>query len=155
MAKRRVAVKGASRVRKMLARLPDDIRAEMVVDLNLLGREVLTRAQAEAPVKTGALRRALDFKVFPKTLRLRVGILRRNRDLFYGHILEVGRRARVVTRRSSTGTRHPYRVSAIPAGRFDMVGGRTKAFAKRQARERLGRIYERALRKASGRAGNE
>ena len=151
------AVKGAIRVRKLLARLPEDIRQEMIVELNLLGPKVLQRARSQSGFRdrSGKLRAALDWRVYPKNLRLRVGILKRNRDLFYGHILEVGRRAKTVIRTSSAGLRHPYTVSPISPAKYDIIGGRVKAWTRAEAKRALSVIYERGLRRASRGAGNE
>lgn len=154
MARRRSRVVGASRVRKLLRRLPETMRAEIITALQGIGPKLLGRARGEAPRKTGALASALTFKVYPRTLRLRLGLLtkRLNSDYFYGHILEVGRKAqtKTVRRRTSNGViQYALRVSPISPGRYDMVGGRTKTFAKNLIRPLLSRIYDRALRKAA------
>lgn len=116
MARRRV--QGAVRIRKLLKQLPDDARQEMIVELNVSGREMLGRMQGRAPVLTGATRRALTFKVLPKSLKLQVGLPGRRTKLakhqpglhgsrrsynktdpglFYVRIQDLGRKAQVVT----------------------------------------------------------
>jgi hypothetical protein len=58
--------------------------------------------------RTGALVAGLAFKVFPKTLRLQVGLLTKavNRRLFYGRILDLGRKGQAgVAKRRSSGER--------------------------------------------------
>lgn len=154
LARSKSRVVGASKVRKLLRRLPDKMREEIVSALNEAGPKLLGRARGEAPRRSGALASALAFKVYPRTLRLRLGLLtkRLNRDYFYGHILEVGRKAqtKTVRRRTSNGViQYALRISPISPGRYDMVGGRTKSFAKNLLRPLLARIYERALRKAA------
>lgn len=151
---RKSRVIGAGKVRKLLRRLPETFRDEIVSALQGLGPKLLGRARAEAPRRSGALAAALAFKVYPRTLRLRMGLLskRLGRDHFYGHILEVGRKAQTVNvkRRTSNGViEYALRVSPISPGRYDMVGGRTKTFAKNLIRPLLSRIYDRALRKAA------
>jgi hypothetical protein len=153
---KRGGLKGAGKVRRMLNALPETCRAEIVQELNTAGPILLNAARAETPRKTGRLFNALSFKVFPKSMRLQVGLRGRklNRDLFYGHILEVGRKAKVVSRRSRSGNRHPYTVSPISPGQYDIVGPRTKRLARFMLRPALNRAFEKALRRAAAQGGS-
>lgn len=150
MTKRRVI--GASKVRRMMRRLPDSMQEELVRELNVAGIEMLSVMQGRAPARTGALKSGLRFKVFPRTMRLQVGILgkRERSRLFYAHILEFGRKAQEVRarRRTKSGAVSSYmmNVRRIAPKRF-VFGGMG------QLRERLQRnlkaIYQQALSKVA------
>jgi hypothetical protein len=114
---------GIGRVRRMLKRLPDEFRAEMEAALKSTGQTIRAGMQAKLAAttrkRTGALSSAINFKVYPKSLALRVGIIgraarsrstirkyrrqgksvaevRNLNGLFYGRVLNFGRRAQVV-----------------------------------------------------------
>ncbi|MDO7843451.1 hypothetical protein [Sphingomonas immobilis] len=90
---------GIARFRRLLRRLPDETRGELVVELSVTGRQIAQAMRAKAPHKTGALRSGISEKVLPRSLRLQVGLLgtRSGRSsLFYGRIQDLGRRAQVV-----------------------------------------------------------
>jgi hypothetical protein len=107
--------------------------------------------------------------VFPKTLALRVGLMGKDRisktknraqiDLFYGRILEYGRKAQtvLVKRRTKKGGRVAYhlRVKPISRNRYDFVAGRAMSFATSKIRPTLKTIWERALFRASSGGGDE
>jgi hypothetical protein len=70
------------------------------------------------PARTGALRSGLSKKLLRGSMRLQVGIIGKpsNRRLFYGRIVEFGRKAQTVTvRRLRKGGRKAW-LSAIGAG---------------------------------------
>lgn len=148
-------LKGARRVKRLLKRLPDDVRAEMVGVLQQQGPIITAYARAAAPQRTGKLQRAIDWRVRPKSLSLRVGLLTKRvaSDLFYARILEFGRKAKtVVAKRRTRGGRVAYRlrVSPISRGRYDFLSGRAKRFAIESLRPHLGRVWTRALANAAG-----
>lgn len=123
MAGRRRRVRGDRAFRKLLVRLPDSIRHELIVDLHVGGAEILAVQRADAPKRTGALAQALSKRVFPRTVRLRVGLIGRpvNRRFFYAKIFQWGRKAQTVNaRRRSAGGVSSYqmRVRAIAAQPF-------------------------------------
>jgi len=105
MARRRSTIKGAASFRRLLRRLPDSARKELA---QFLGEEVgpglATFMRAVTPIRSGALKGAIAFKLAAKSLRLRIGVIGKAdaSRLFYGHILDVGRRAQRVrvTRRN-------------------------------------------------------
>lgn len=102
MAYRGRRVRGAITVSKLLRRLPDDVAQQMVVELNVSGREMLAKMVGRAPIKSGATRRGLSFKVFPKTLKLMVGLISTKKGrsrLFYARIQDLGRKGQQVTAR--------------------------------------------------------
>jgi hypothetical protein len=112
VAVRKRRVRGVASVRKLLRQLPDDAKNEIIVELNVSGREMLPRMQGRAPYKTGATRSGLSFKVLPKSLRLQIGLLgtKAGRSkLFYARIQDLGRKAQVVTvRRFRAGGQRLY-----------------------------------------------
>lgn len=155
MAKRR-ALKGAGRIRKMLRRLPDDVAIEINAVLASAGQQGLVYARSQTPAKTGALRNALAVKLYPKTMRMRLGLIgkRQQRNFFYGHILDKGRKARAVRvqRRTPSGAIINYimRVSPISPARYDIVYGRAEQFIKGLVNKPLRDVYTKALRRAAG-----
>lgn len=149
-------IRGVAKTRRLLKRLPEEMRAEMIGVLQRIGAATLGAARRETPTRSGLGRSLLAYKVYPKSLRLRMGLLtkKQNSRAFYLHILDVGRKAQTVTVTRKKGVA-PYklRVSPIAAGKFDIVYGRTRALAKRLAGGILGGIYKRALTKAAGGGG--
>lgn len=160
MSRRGSRVAGAGRVRKMLKRLPETLRDELAREMQSAGPTILGKSKAETPSRSGSLRSLLTWRFYPKSLRLRVGLIgaRANRAGWYGRILEAGRKAQTVTakRRTANGViAYRLRVRAIDRSRYDIVRGRIKAFAKRLLRPVLGRAYEKALRSAASGAGSD
>jgi hypothetical protein len=155
MAKRR-ALKGAGRIRKMLRRLPDDVAIEINAILASAGQQGLVYARSQTPSRTGALRNALSLKLYPKAMRMRLGLngKRQQKTFFYGHILDVGRKARAVRvqRRTPSGglTNYIMRVSPISPARYDIVYGRAERFIKGLVNRPLREVYKKALRRAAG-----
>lgn len=95
----RSRVRGIGRFRRLLKRMPDAVRGELVVELAVTGRQIKQAIQARAPRRTGALQAGITDEVLPKSLRLQVGLLGTKRgraDLFYGRIQDLGRREQVV-----------------------------------------------------------
>lgn len=146
--------KGLRKVRQTLKRLPDEVRGEMIVEFNQVGPEFVARIQGRTPLKTGALRSGIKFRVLPRVPKLQVGILgtpSARSKLFYGRILEFGRKAQTkeAKRRGPGGARSTYtiNVGSIAPKRF--VTGAMPDLRKRVG-DSLRRTYERALRKAAG-----
>ncbi len=159
--RKRGALKGARKVKRLLKRLPDEVSREMVAVLNEHGPAIAAYARAAAPERTGALAKAIGWKVLPKGLSLRVGLLTKaiSSRLFYARFLEFGRRGQTVTvkRRTKTGRTAVYRlrVKPISRARYDFVAGRAMSFATAKLRPELSKIWERALRRAAGASGEE
>jgi hypothetical protein len=159
--RKRGALKGARKVKRLLKRLPDEVSAEMAAVLKEHGPVITAYAKAAAPQRSGALSRAISWKVLPKSLSLRVGLLTKatSRKLFYARILEFGRKAQtvVVKRRTKTGRVSAYRlrVKAISRGRYDFLAGRAMTFATSNIRPALSKVWERALVKASSGGSDE
>lgn len=159
-------IKGSRSFRRILRAMPSVMRDQLVGELDRGGREILGAMQARAGrSRTGNLLRNLSLKLYPKSLRMRVGFVgkRANSRAFYARILEGGRRAQVVsvTRRKVAGSTlkdgrrvaHPaysLRVTPLPARRF-VYGPLTDLRAVFGRRMRG--IWERALKAIGG--GND
>lgn len=146
------AVKGAASLRRMLRRLPDEARKELGDEMVAIGNRLLGRAKMETPVRTGALRAALGVKVLVKSLQLRLGLIRKadQKRFFYGYILDAGRKAKSGT--SKSGRR--WRVTAIPASRYNFVFGRRWGFKQLEI-PRLRAVLDRVLLAAARGSGND
>ena len=105
----RSRLRGIARFRRLLRRMPDAVRGEILVELRVTGRQILNAVLARSPKRRGNLRRGISAKVLPASLRLQVGILgtkAERANLFYGRIQDLGRREQVVSvRRYRKGTR--------------------------------------------------
>lgn len=156
MLARRSQVKGASSLRRALRQMPDATRDHVADALQDAGRNLLVRAKAETPLRSGKLRAALSMKVARRTLVLRVGLLTKKaqRDLFYGYILDVGRKGKTVTisRGPRKGAR--MRIRPIPRTRYDFVLGRGRDF-RRSELPRVRRALEFALHDVIEGSGND
>lgn len=131
------------------------MRDEMVSVLTAAGRDLSASMAAAAPAlqvphrgrAAGALRAAFGFKVYPKFLKLRVGLLgkRLNQDFFYARIIEFGRglKKTLDTRGRRIGVIQPMHI---------VFGPRTDL--RRAVGARLRGIWGRALDKAASGAGN-
>jgi hypothetical protein len=158
--RKRGALKGARKVKRLLKRLPDDVSAQMAAVLKQHAPAITAYAKAAAPQRSGALARAISWKVLPKSLSLRVGLLNKaiSRKLFYARILEFGRKAQtvVVKRRTKTGrVAYRLRVKPINRGRYDFLAGRAMTFATGTIRPDLVKLWERALQRAASGGGDE
>lgn len=152
-------LRGAGHVRRLLKRMPDSVAAEIVAVMEQVRPKAVTMARWEAPTRSGGLKRAISGRVYPRSLRFRVGLLtkRVQRKFFYGHILEVGRKAKTVqVRRSKPSggvTQYALRVKPIPSQRYDMTGGKNRRRIRELFRQPLRQIWDKALRNAAGHAG--
>ena len=91
-------IKGAASLRRLLRRLPDGANEGVVNLLKRAGPVLADRMRARLPSRTGAVRGGIGYKVSEKQLSLKVGLLTKagRSNLFYGHILDVGNKAKVV-----------------------------------------------------------
>lgn len=162
--------------KSLLRRLPETVGEEFRAQHEETGKLLLDRARARVPTRTGALKAGLSYKVLPKSLRLRVGIIGKplNRKLYYGRFVEFGRKAKtLIATRQGTLQRaraaglnvraNRYKRAALKAG----IGGayrlRVRAMAPRHfvynvTREQIYRPYQkiwgRAIHRAAAGAGN-
>lgn len=171
------AIRGSKSFRRLLRGMPDAVRAEMADVLTKAGPSAAAlierRIDATTRRRTGSLRAAVKWKVFPRTLRLQAGFLGNKSTrtrVFYARILDLGRRAQtvVVTRRQKVlralgnnrngnnrrfiraGQPYKLRVRAIAAKRFVTAGA---GGLRQVVGVQLKGIWERALRRIA--AGDE
>lgn len=153
-------VKGAVSLRRILRRLPEAARIELAQEAEGIGARQLAKAKAETPVRFGWLRSALAFKVLPKTLVLRIGLLakRDRRRNFYGYILDQGRRAQTVTakRRTKNGEISTYamRIKGIDRERYNFVFGRRRDILQTELPKLRG-VLDRVLSRAAAGVGDD
>ena len=123
MSARRSSIKGAASFKRLLRALPDTANSRLVGFLNDAGPVLAGIMQSQLPVLSsprpnrtaGALRDSIKYKVTPKTLNLKVGEISKRDILFYGHILDVGRKAKnVKVTRGSKIYPNGLNVSALP-----------------------------------------
>lgn len=97
-------VQGMADTYALFGELPTAARFELADLLGRLGRDILAREQALAAKATGALAAGLSSQLLTEQLRVRVGLLGLKRrsgkknlgDLFYGIIVNYGRKAQTV-----------------------------------------------------------
>jgi hypothetical protein len=114
-------VKGRKQFARVVKAMPDEARADLVSAFGRVGRRAQAAMQARAKFKTGALRQGVKYKVLPKTLRLQVGLLgtKRGRSkLFYGFVLDKGRKAQTVTIARGPRRGASMKVRALTGDRF-------------------------------------
>ena len=103
----RSTIKGAASFRRLLKQLPDSANKQLISFLTTAGAVLAQQMKSGLPVLAsprpnrtpGALRDSISYKVTPTTLKLKVGTLNAKlgrSSLFYGHILDVGRKAKNV-----------------------------------------------------------
>jgi hypothetical protein len=91
--------RGIGRVRGLLRRMPDAVRGQITGVMERAGPRIQAIMRARAPVRRGKLREGIVYRVYPKSLRLRLGLLgtpRGRAKLFYGRIQDLGRAAQTV-----------------------------------------------------------
>ena len=138
-------IRGDRAFKSLIKRLPETVKQEMVVELHVAGRAALAREKAAVAVKTGALSSALDAKVLPNTLKLKVGLIGKvlNKRLFYGRIIEFGRKASVKTVKRANSKSYQLPIKAIAARHFVYTQSRDELYAPFRS------LWEKALAKAS------
>jgi hypothetical protein len=154
------AVQGAGRTRRLLKRLPADVSGEMVEVLRNKAPAITAYSRMEAPSLTGGLRGKIDWKLYPKTASLRVGLIGKaaNRQFFYARILEGGRgfkrsTSKTIRRRlAGGGFSRAYRmiIRRISSGRYDFTRGRAAKAATMILKPDLEKVWQRALSRAAG-----
>jgi hypothetical protein len=116
-------VRGIGKVRRQMKGLPDAMAEQLRSVLKSGGRALKSAISSKAPKgRTGRLRAGIDFKVYPKTVRMRVGLLKTKAgrsELFYGRIQDLGRTAQTKSLR--------YRVANPKGGIRKLAGKRVPA----------------------------
>lgn len=114
--------KGIRRVRRLLRNIDDIARQELSDILYVTTVKLRNLAKVRSPIRTQRLSAGIKQRVLDRTLKGRVGLITKGDQgrLFYGHVLNRGRKAQSVTaKRSKGGKLQTYRLS-VPAlaGRF-------------------------------------
>ncbi len=153
------ALRGSKAFRRLLKQISPELRIELAHVLEDVAPKLARAMQARVAVRTGALRAGIKWKVLRRSLRLQVGLLGTKRGraaLFYGYILNFGRKAKVVNveRRTASGAVSHYllRVKARKGDHF--VTGRYPDLRK-MTTARLKSTWDRVLDRASRKAGDE
>lgn len=92
-------IDGTEMVLRRFDQISDAAHAQLGVELAIIGRDLRERQQAAAPERTGALRGGLSVWLMLEQLKVRIGLLTQGRgksNLFYGRIIEFGRKAQTV-----------------------------------------------------------
>lgn len=161
-------MRGVAKTRRLMKRMPDEVQQEIVGALDGWGGELATEMRGRTPRRTGAVLSMIKHKVFPRTLKMQVGLLgtkKARQRVFYARIVDLGRKAKTVRvyrrkrsqridgyqeRRNQMSAGRPYylmRVPAMAARRFvtgplnDLRAGLNK---------HLKNIWSRALKSAAG-----
>lgn len=148
-------VRGGPKLKRLIRRMPEAVQGEIVGSLDRWGGELATSMRARTPRgKTGRLLAGIRHKVFPKSLRMQVGLLvskKERQRLFYGRILDLGRKAQQVRvrRRTKSGRVSSFTMN-IPAIRaLHFVTGPMSDLRAGLNRHIKG-IWDRALRRVAG-----
>jgi hypothetical protein len=150
MARRRIF--GDRAFRRLIKRVPEAARDEIVEDLDHAGNAILAAQKADAPRKTGALAAGLSKRVYRGSMRLRVGLIGKpiNRRLYYAAVIQGGRTAQTVNvnRRTSSGmSSYQLRVRAMAAQPF-IFSARVHEI-RRTLGGRIRTFWDRTLRRAA------
>lgn len=80
--------------RGLIKRLPEAVSDELRKTLDDTGKMILSRARGLAPAKTGRLRSTLSYKVLPKSLKMKAGIVGKPaaKKVYYARFVEFGHR---------------------------------------------------------------
>lgn len=149
---RRYYYEGVRETQRLFRRLPGAATDEMAGVMKRYGPKFLAAQRGNAPVRTGRLIAGLAVRFLRRTLRLRVGYIGKaiNRKLFYGHIIQFGRKAQTVTVKRRKGTNRPYALRVGPlAARPFVHGTRRVAAIRTQLYQDLQKFWGNVLAKAS------
>lgn len=130
------------------------MREELVQALKEGGDDLYRAISARTPSRTGALRSQLRKRVYPKTLRLRVGFFRagRNSRAFIARILEYGRKAQTVPIKRGPRAGSTMNVGAIAPRKF-VFGPLTDV--RRTFNTKLKGVWDRVLKQAAAGTGDD
>lgn len=144
-------VEGAREFRKLLDRLPQAMRDEIVEMLDETGTQVGAAARADSSSRR--VTAAISKRLSPASLRLRVGLIGQsvNRQLWFSRIIEKGRKAQTVNvrRRRKAGGISTYQMRVRElAGRPFIYSTKTKLI-RDSFGGRIGTFWDQVLRRAS------
>jgi hypothetical protein len=125
--------------------MPPVVQSEIEQLLRETGAEILTEQKTRVPVKTGALKQALSMKVLPKSRRLQVGLIGKpvNRKLYYGRIIEFGRKGQQVRARKAGGKPYIMKIRGTAPRPF------IYSVDKQSIYQRFRNLWDRVLNKAA------
>lgn len=153
------ALQGSKSFRRLLKNIPSEARVEIAHAMEDVGPRLAAQMRANTPEKSGALRAGIKWRVSRRLLRLQVGLIGTKRGrakLFYGYILNFGRKAQKVNvrRRTPSGAVSSYvmNVRGIRAKHFVTGGYRD---LRSQLNAKLRDIWSKILKHASAGAGND
>lgn len=149
-------VKGAASFRRLLRRMPDAAREDLATWMGAAGARLTQRAKSETPSRTGRLRSAITWKLLPKSLRLRLGLVTRRDQsrYFYGYILDQGRRAKRVMIKRGPRKGHYMNIPAISRERYNFVFGRRADFINNEL-PKLRKVLDGILHRAALGVGDD
>lgn len=140
--------------------LPDAMREEVGDALEEGGRTIAAAMAERTPMRTGAARKGIKYRVLRRQMKLRVGLIdapKARNKLFYVRILDLGRKAKTVTASRYVGggaggtprrrIKYLMRVRAIAPKRF--ITGRYTDL-RTALNEKLRGIWDRALGRIAG-----
>lgn len=152
----RSRLRGAGSFRRLLKQLGPAVKDELVELLDDAGDELLAAERADVVVRTGALKAGLVKALLKASLRLRVGLpkkaFRGRHSLFYGRVVEFGRKAQIVN--VTRGRKKPYkmRVRALAARPFVF---KRRGALRTSINTRIRTFWDRALADAAEGVGFE
>lgn len=146
--------RGSKSARRLVRSIPEKMRAELVQALEEGGTEIERAVSARTPRRTGVLSSQLRKKVYPKTLRLRVGWFRggKGSKAFIARILEFGRKAQTVPIRRGPRAGAKMNVGPIAPKRF-LYGPLTDL--RGAFNRKLKGVWDRVLTQAAKGAGDD
>lgn len=138
-------MRGAAALRRKLKNLDPAVRTELLAAMEQGARQLLPIMRSQAP--SSRVKAALSVKVYPKSLRVRVGLIGKavNRRLFFAGILEFGRGIK------RTRDRIGRKIGIIRAARY-IYGPRTDI--RRAVGGRVRDVFARALARAGAGGGS-
>lgn len=127
------------------------IQGEVETLLRETGAQVLTEQKSRVPVRTGALKQGLSMKVLPKSRRLQVGLIGKpvNRKLYYGRIVEFGRKGQTVRARRAGGKPYLMKVRGMAPRPFVYSVNREDIYSRFRS------LWDRVLGRAAAGVSDE
>lgn len=153
------ALSGSKSFRRLLKNIPEQARVEIAHAMEDAAPRIAAQMRANAPEKTGALRAGIKWRVSRRLLRLQVGLIGTKRGrakLFYGYILNFGRKARKVNvrRRAPGGAISSYVMNVRGFRGLHFVTGGFRDL-RAQLNAKLRDIWSKILKHAASGAGND
>lgn len=151
LTRNRKARQAIQKFRRVLENVDGATREEILDVLEESGPRLRNFIKSRTPIRSGNLSRGIKYGVLKKSLTLSVGLLNKeaNGRLFYGHIVDSGRRGgpAKVSRRTKSGRRSNYivNVKASSGNRF-FTG--SQSLIRKEVEPRLTGIWNRILRRA-------